>query len=82
MFWNTTLIDQVFMPCEVDAIKKIPLSFRSPPNLLIWSGTKQGEFSVKSAYRLLHLYSFGDMASSSSFTAGQRSGFGTMYGLL
>uniref|UniRef100_A0A2N9GBS2 Reverse transcriptase domain-containing protein n=1 Tax=Fagus sylvatica TaxID=28930 RepID=A0A2N9GBS2_FAGSY len=66
--WNTTLIDQVFMPCEAKAIK-IPLSFRSPPDLLIWSGTKRGEFFVKSAYRLLHLYSFGDVASSSSSTA-------------
>jgi hypothetical protein len=51
--WNSELIDQVFMPLDVEIIKQIPLSSRRPQDKLIWAGNRRGVFSVKSAYRLL-----------------------------
>jgi hypothetical protein len=53
MEWKSELIEEIFMPSEAEIIKQIPLSYRRPQDILIWSGTKKGEFSVKSAYRLL-----------------------------
>ena len=61
MRWNVNSLKEIFLPRDVEIIKQIPLSFRSPRDKLIWTGTPNGKFSVRSAYHLL----FGETNSSS-----------------
>jgi hypothetical protein len=53
MCWVVDKLEQMFLPRDVEIIKQIPLSLRKPRDKLIWTGTKSGNFSVKSAYSLL-----------------------------
>ena len=50
--WNSGLIEKLFLPCEVDSIKSIPLSMRMLADKLIWEETNNGLFTVKSAYKV------------------------------
>jgi ribonuclease HI len=50
--WNLTLIGAVFLEDEAKIISTIPLSPLQPKNQLIWRGTKNGKFTVRSAYYL------------------------------
>uniref|UniRef100_A0A2N9FT78 Uncharacterized protein n=1 Tax=Fagus sylvatica TaxID=28930 RepID=A0A2N9FT78_FAGSY len=51
--WDTEKIRGSFLPYDADAILQIPLSYRSPPDKLIWHAIKNGKFSVRSGYHLL-----------------------------
>ena len=53
MSWNQSLIQWVFWPRDSAMILAIPLSKRKPPDRLIWTGIKNGKFTVQSAYHLL-----------------------------
>ena len=66
MTWNIPLLHSMFLPRDVEWIKSIPLSKWKPSDVLIWNGTKQGTFSVKSAYKLLYSQQTAAEASSSS----------------
>jgi hypothetical protein len=68
--WNSDLLEQVFLPRDVEIIKQIPLSKRSPSDRLIWTGTSNGNFSVRSAYHLL-LHEQERMLESSSRGLGE-----------
>ena len=72
MTWDVNLLDRFFLPRDVEAIKSIPLSHRRPADLLIWSGTKRGVFSVRSAYHMLLNQSQVGEPTSSSDSGGQR----------
>lgn len=48
--WNKALVNSVFAEEEVDIIFSIPLSKYGNPNMLIWQGSSNGEFIVRSAY--------------------------------
>jgi hypothetical protein len=44
--------DDVFEETEANVIKAIPLNPLLPPDRLVWRGTTDGVFSVRSAYHL------------------------------
>ncbi|KAG7960287.1 hypothetical protein I3843_10G116000 [Carya illinoinensis] len=48
--WNTGLVQQIFLPFEVHSILKTPLFLHWGDDKLVWSGTKNGVFTVKLAY--------------------------------
>lgn len=50
--WKEDLIRAFFSQEEAEVILNIPLSPFLPPNQLIWKDTKDGKFSVRSAYHL------------------------------
>jgi hypothetical protein len=51
--WNSTLIDQIFLPFEGTLIKQTPLIMEDTEDLLMWPHTKEGTYTVKSGYNLL-----------------------------
>ena len=51
--WNEELLDVNFYPWEAEAIKNIYISQIETVDALIWPHTSDGEYSVRSAYRLL-----------------------------
>jgi ribonuclease HI len=50
---NVELLDALFNEDDWMAIKGIPISSSSQPNKLVWRGTKNGVFSVSSAYHMM-----------------------------
>jgi hypothetical protein len=48
--WNCSLIDSIFSAYEAKIIKSIPLCPPLPPDKIIWNGTSNGMFSIRSAY--------------------------------
>jgi hypothetical protein len=50
--WNKPLISSIFLPTDVEAILSIPLSPFLHRDRLIWRCTRNGVFTVKSAYHL------------------------------
>ena len=71
MTWKVDLLNEIFCPRDVELILKIPLSWRRPPDVLIWAGTKRGTFSVKSAYLLQCMNQNSQAALSSSSPSAQ-----------
>ena len=51
--WNSSLVNQLFLPHEATVICGMPLSIRLPPDKIIWSLTPSDMFTTKSAYKLL-----------------------------
>jgi hypothetical protein len=51
--WDSSLIDQIFLPGDAELIKSIPLSMRVRDNALVWSRDQNGNYSVRSAYKML-----------------------------
>jgi hypothetical protein len=51
--WNEDIVTATFLPFEADIILKIPLSQYSYDDTLIWGGTKNGAYAVRSGYHLL-----------------------------
>jgi hypothetical protein len=50
--WKADLVKAFLNAEEAQVVLDIPLSSSLPPDKLIWQGTKNGVFSVKSAYHL------------------------------
>ncbi|KAL5738018.1 hypothetical protein ACOSP7_030779 [Xanthoceras sorbifolium] len=50
--WDLTKLDQVFVAADRDSILEIPLSLADCNDSLIWHFDKNGEYSVKSGYRV------------------------------
>ena len=49
-WWNNDLLGTIFLADEVQMIQKIPISCTNQEDVLIWRGTKNGVFSVRTAY--------------------------------
>ncbi|KAK7855976.1 hypothetical protein CFP56_025947 [Quercus suber] len=52
--WTTERVVDEFLPHKARAILSFPLSSCRTSDTLIWRGTKNGTYSTKSAYRMLH----------------------------
>ncbi|KAF5452348.1 hypothetical protein F2P56_027355 [Juglans regia] len=50
--WKKVLVREIFGEAEADTIFKIPISSTGAEDKLIWVGTKDGGFTMKSAYHL------------------------------
>lgn len=48
--WDEKLIHEILMRDEAAKICRIPLSGRSDEDKIVWGHTKNGNFSVRSAY--------------------------------
>lgn len=51
--WKSMVIDTLFLPHEADVIKSIPISSHLPPDKLIWTETRNGLLTVRSADKLV-----------------------------
>jgi hypothetical protein len=49
-WWNNDLLSFIFPADVMQVIQKIPISCTNQEDVLIWRGTKNGVFSVRSAY--------------------------------
>jgi hypothetical protein len=65
-WWDVPLIKSIFSEDTVDKICSIPINPRFHEDKLIWRGTKNGGFSVRSAYHLEMERRDRDKGSSSS----------------
>ena len=50
--WKIEVIDSLFIAHEAELIKSIPLSATLLANKIVWAETTNGNFTVKSAYKL------------------------------
>ena len=53
MVWDVVKLRLGFLPRDMEIIQQIPLSHRRPKDRQIWMATRNGIFTVKSAYQLL-----------------------------
>ena len=54
--WRMDIVQQVFLPMDVDTIKNISFSSQLPEDKLMWIGDMRGFFTVKSAYYITQEY--------------------------
>ena len=50
--WKTKVIDSLFIAHEAKLIKSIPLNATLPVEKIVWAETTNGNFTVRSAYKL------------------------------
>ena len=48
--WRADLVRVLFKNFEAKTILSIPLSIRMPRDKIVWAGTPNGQFTMKSAY--------------------------------
>ena len=53
--WNEHLIDGLFVPEEVELVKKIRLSIHSVDDKMFWPWTQSGAYTCKSGYWFLKM---------------------------
>ena len=51
--WKTEVIDSLFIAHETELIKSIPLSATLLVDKIVWAETTNGNFTVRSAYKLV-----------------------------
>lgn len=51
--WKAGLINGVFLPFEVEQILSIPLPIFGRQDKFIWGESTHGDYSIKTAYRLI-----------------------------
>jgi hypothetical protein len=68
--WNSPLIQKVFWPEEVKSICGMVLSPMGQPDFLVWRGSTNGVFTVKSAYHIENNKQLCSRGESSVFSQG------------
>ncbi|KAL5762390.1 hypothetical protein ACOSP7_018654 [Xanthoceras sorbifolium] len=63
--WDLDKLDQFFVAADRDSILKIPLSIGDCKDSLVWHFNKNGEYSVKSGYRVAAQEKLSNKGSSS-----------------
>lgn len=63
--WNMHLISQFFNVSDATTISMIPISPSGCPDRCIWKGTKNGKFTVKSAYHCINQLKIDSMGQCS-----------------
>lgn len=66
-WWKTNMIHEVFMEEEARSIWRMAISPASPCDKLVWVGTKNGEYSVRSGYHLTKEHQDGLGGSTSNY---------------
>ena len=51
--WNSGLLERCFLPWEVEMIKQIYVHEGAGDDVLVWPLTPNGNYSVRSVYRML-----------------------------
>lgn len=64
--WNLHIVNSLFFPPVVVAIRKIPLSPTPQEDRWILREKRDGNYSVKSAYRIIHQTSLSSSGESSN----------------
>ena len=77
--WTVDLVRELFINFEVETILSIPLSIRMPKDKMVWAGTPNGQFTMKSAYWLAQAMSRADHEGTSGAN-GQRRLWKTIWG--
>ena len=81
--WRLDLLQQHFLPVDVDAITRIRTSPRVPDDVIAWAPEKSGVFSVRLAYRFAMDERERPSASASSRASdGRRAIWKTIWGAL
>ena len=70
-WWNTSLVDTIFIPSEAQQIKSIPICHFAQKDFLFWPLSRTGMYQVHSRYHLLCDLYENDVASSLDI-AGQK----------
>ncbi|XP_062147743.1 uncharacterized protein LOC133856702 [Alnus glutinosa] len=70
--WNSGLITEIFNPEEAKVIVTLPLCPTLPPDRLVWRGTTNGIFSVRSAYHMGMEVKVRDNGSTSKEVGGHK----------
>ena len=70
-WWNTNLVETIFIPSEAQQIKSIPVCHFAQKDFLFWPLSRTSMYQVRSGYHLLGDLSENDVASSSD-TTGQK----------
>ena len=66
--WLCEVIDNLFLPHEAKMIKSIPISLVECDDKIFWPLTANGEYSVKTGYRLLSQLAASDIPSPSDIS--------------
>ncbi|KAK9673871.1 hypothetical protein RND81_12G195100 [Saponaria officinalis] len=66
MQWDAEKVRRGFLPFEAERILSIPLSARGLDDSWFWPWEKDGEYSVRSAYKILHGWDDEGLVASSS----------------
>ena len=69
-WWNTNLVDSIFIPSKAQLVKSIPVCHSAQKDFLFWPPWT-GMYQVRTSYHLLYDLQDNEVASSSN-TAGQK----------
>ncbi|XP_075633396.1 uncharacterized protein LOC142605854 [Castanea sativa] len=79
-WWNTNLVDLIFIPSEAQLIKSIMVCHSTQKDFLFWPPSRTGMYQVHTGYHLLYDLQDNEVASSSD-TAGQEKFWNSLWKL-